>query len=124
MYAREWLETIARAVKETGGFYGFKVDGDDYVILRREELHKDDVQLSLEGAGREKERAIEREITRANELLESYRLQREQRKEDGNGLDFDDNPSGLPVERDDLDGGVMRVRFEPLRGDLPPELQE
>jgi hypothetical protein len=113
------LTSIFEALRETaGGYFVLRDDdGEEYVIASKHEFD------SREGNGREREIQLplpQREpnpfevaddINREIALYQAGQFE-EVGKSDLWGDDSEDEEAG------------KRVRFEPLRGDLPPELQE
>jgi hypothetical protein len=118
MYGHHNIKGLVEALKHLKGYFVMPVEGDELVILRKEEFDqmkegKKEVQLGLEKTVEESGNYDE-EIGLANEELAKQQMDY--------GLDGEEmasEPEGqLGV------GPRKKVRFEPLRGDLPPELQE
>lgn len=129
------LAHILAALRSIGGYFTFRdSDGEEYVIVRSREFtaaHKPDqseVQLTLESV-----EPRPNSIPSTDELLERINrdiaLFRSQLDEEANELAIE-----ITDESNEIDDGQRsmggsyppprRVRFEPIRGDLPPELQE
>lgn len=127
------LSLILAALKELGGYFVWAdVDGEEYVIMSRRDFEQklattSEEQLDLlsrvsrmESFGRP---------TTANDMLEKinhdlalYQLQQAEEEEEREpDVDVTEEATGqfpLPPKTG------KTVRFEPLRGDLSPELQE
>lgn len=111
------LELVLSALKALSGYFVWKdADGEEYVIVARRDFEaimreSREEQLYLlrgMGAGASPRDNINRDLA-------LYQLQREE--EEGAGMVEEEGKSF------DIAQG-KKVRFEPLRGDLPPELQE
>lgn len=130
------LEQAIAVLEELGGYFSFKSASQrEYVLIGKAELEKlqqavKEVQLAFPA-----DRALSREQLTADDLLEKinrdiavFQLQQEEDEmaeepvveevfiEDMAQIEEEQEMSAMPPPR--------RVRFEPLRGDLPPELQE
>jgi hypothetical protein len=112
------LPLILEALREVAGGYFVLRDGDEeYVIMPRREFeanggnHEKEVQLPLP----------EREVNLfeiSDDINREIALYQAGQFEEATKLD-----PWVEEDGDDEEQG-KRVRFEPLRGDLPPELQE
>lgn len=116
---QEALQPIVRIITELGGYFTFMDEyGQRFIIGSADELKPrakaaDEKQLPLPtkpSAGAVLER-INREIA-------LYQIT--QQDEAVDDLAVDEKPTLPPPSLRE----PLRVRFEPLRGDLPPELQE
>jgi len=126
------IETVLRALKELGGYFVWRADdGEEYVIISRRDFEARQIaaqeeQLELLGqAGRSEAfgglKTADDVLDKINRDLALFQLQRE---EEGNPEDVEEviDGNGDPVPLPPIGG--KRVRFEPLRGDLPPDLQD
>lgn len=122
------LEPILSVLRSTDGYFVFRDrEGEEYVLVRALDLKNmsessDEKQLPLpkaeprqvsgmHGSGHTLDEVLER----INREIALFQAQREEsmsvQEEENEREDSREQPS-------------LRVRFEPLRGDLPPELQE
>lgn len=137
------LESALAVLKEVGGYFVFKDEtGEQFVIMDKGEFDdlskvssKKGKQLSLSStlldSAKEQKKEEELDLVDAekdkvsvDEILEKinrdialYKLLQEEEE-----IDVMEG-----VEEEEIDEPVLisqKVRFEPLRGDLPPELQE
>jgi len=126
MRGNETLDNVATLLRELGGYFTFIAqDGEEYIVAAKKDVSRigrsdqvqPELQLPLPPAASNQFAANEL-LDRINRDIALYQAVQEQ---------FDDvdivvednaapNPAPTPPPR--------RVRFEPLRGDLPPELQE
>ncbi len=147
MQIQMWLESIARVVNQIGGYFTFKIGDEEYVVMKKSDLEKDSMGTQLElGSSEQSLRdddteaadgqeeglsrpSVEAEVS-INDLqphhipLDHDAIQEDGGSRAGNeeiGRDAADDNIEWPAA-DDLDQN--KVRFEPLKGDLPPELQE
>lgn len=114
------LGLVLSALKTMSGYFVWKdADGEEYVIVARRDFEarmrgpREEQLDLLRGAG-----AAASPLDNINRDLALYQLQREEEE----GVE-----GSLPLPpKADLPAGSAgkKVRFEPLRGDLPPELQE
>lgn len=136
------LKSLLTVLKEVRGYFVFKDEsGEQFVILGKEEFEdlsespsETGKQLSLSSAllnnalekGAEEDEAddTEEDKVSADDILEKinrdialYKLLQEEEGES-------DVMEGIEKELNEPVSISHRVRFEPLRGDLPPELQE
>ena len=124
------LTHVLAALREVGGYFVWRAeDGQEYVIVSRREFESRsrsvrDTQLDLLDAPTAAAPwTADDMLEKINHDLALYQLQRENEAEQsldevpGKSLD---GTQGKPF---DVTQG-KRVRFEPLRGDLPPSLQE
>ena len=108
------IEEVASILRQTGGYLVVPIEGDELVIMRREDKIKDEdkpeeVQL---GFGGEDE---------GNEVID--KVNQELGELQHGDTDIDE------VDDEGLSGSLnvgprKKVRFEPLKGDIAPELQE
>ncbi|MFH1354077.1 MAG: hypothetical protein ABIH36_02215 [bacterium] len=109
------------SLRELGGYFVFKDEvGEEYVLLSKREFDgrqasdEPEVQLSLADAPKlETEARADYVLERINREIALYQLRQQE----------DEMAEMTDEEAEQLERGA-RVRFEPLRGDLPPELQE
>lgn len=105
------------ALKELGGYFVWRDEaGEAYVILskqefdRRQKAEDPEVQLSLPAVPQEEnEIRADHVLERINREIALYQLRQQE--------DQMIEPESEQLEK------PARVRFEPLRGDLPPGLQ-
>jgi hypothetical protein len=117
MWGSEGWQAVAKALVELGGYFTFKdAVGHEFVIMRKEDFvppedtEGADRQLSLPAAPAEPLVSAEDVLERINRDIAIFQLHQDEEIEEEEGDDDMEPP--------------RRVRFEPLRGDLPPELQE
>lgn len=125
MKGRDFSQILA-GLRELGGYFVWRDEaGEAYVILSKREFdawHKArelEVQLSLpatpgiaESRGAEAEARADYVLERINREIALYQL----RQQEDQIIEIQDSEPEQPEK-------LARVRFEPLRGDLPPELQ-
>lgn len=122
------LALVLAALKELGGYFVWKdAAGEEYVIISRGDFERrlavsaeEQLDLLNRTAYREtaaKSRTADDMLEKINRDLAQYQLQRE---EDGINLTYPLPPSTMAAASKQ----GKTVRFEPLRGDLSPELQE
>ncbi len=116
---------ILAGLRELGGYFVWRDEaGEAYVILSKREfeawhkIREPEVQLSLpatpgvtENKGAEAEARADYVLERINREIALYQLRQQE-----DMIQLQDPESEQPEK-------PARVRFEPLRGDLPPELQ-
>lgn len=126
------LDNIIDVLRELGGYFTFTdATGEEYVIMRKQDMghlpspaNQSEVQLVLPPSPTLSVNTADLLLDRINRDIALYQEAQEQ---------FDD----LAITEDETDitpetstegtapvPPPRRVRFEPLRGDLPPELQE
>lgn len=127
---KETLAPILRVLGELGGKFMFMDDeGREFVICRRQEFdtlttQKSEQQLALPPL--KKSAAGEHALTagyvldRINREIAVYQMQQEDEQVD----DLAVPKEGEDTSEQAQDKQGKRVRFEALKGDLPPELQE
>jgi hypothetical protein len=136
MFDGPLLETVVSALRELGGYFVWRSDdGQEYVILSRREFEarsriSRDTQLGLLDHAPATEPAAapwtaDDMLEKINRDLAIYQLQQEEIElEEGAEEDTNQLPlaprAGQPFDT----APGKRVRFEPLRGDLPPSLQD
>lgn len=130
------LEKIIEVLNEFGGYFTFNDDfGREFVVAPKEMVERDcchveEKQLALP----ETEATLDTDLPSADEMLDKINrdiaLYKEQQDEDlepvtteSEELELVDDAVEMPISGDEVEP-PRRVRFEPLRGDLPPELQE
>lgn len=134
-----YLDAVIAALKQLGsGYFVWRDDtGDELVIMTKREFNRlaprtdDEVQLPLAVAQKpERPAAFEREagevLQRINHELAEYQAAQEEEEMYEALLEGESLPDTAPPHPSPFqgEGDVLKVRFEPLRGDLPPELQE
>lgn len=126
------LSAIAAALNSISGYVTLVIDGEEYVVVKRQDFERL-TQASDQGKALDEEELsdVEEELgdTAASAINRTIALE----MQDG-AIDEDEasmpipelTSSRLATRVDDLaippDG--KRVRFEPLRGDLAPDLQD
>jgi len=118
-------EHVMAALRELGGYFVVENDGEEFVITSKDNFDNraglgEELQLPLAAAP--KQELTEETKMRADHVLD--RINREvavylirQQEDDINGLSLDDEAELRGSEN-------KKVSFEPIRGDLPPDLQE
>lgn len=125
-------DQIIEVLRDMGGYFTFTdAAGEEYVVMRRQDMghlhlpaNQSEVQLVLPPSPTAVANTADLLLDRINRDIAMYQQAQEQ---------FDD----LAIPEDEavvtiepmIEGAApvpppRRVRFEPLRGDLPPELQE
>lgn len=115
------LSQVMMALRELGGYFVWRDEvGEAYVILSKQEFDQlqeagePEVQLSLPNAPKtETEARADHVLERINREIAVYQLRQQE-----------DEMAEIPIEEVEQEKPGARVRFEPLKGDLPPELQE
>lgn len=131
---KETLLPLLRVLKQLGGTLVFSDDeGEQYVIARRSDLEKNpsrETQLSFHDAAAVS-RAIKKNLPSDvnDEVLE--RINRDialsQVQEEVDLGNLREHGGEIPKRRSAFNAPKpppLRVKFEPIKGDLPPELQE
>ena len=148
MRGTDSLTHVLAALGELGGYFVLRGEhGEEYVVIDRDEFEAlraqdAEVQMPLPPLSQavaeleerldddEEDAAADETLARINREIATYQLQQESGVEAQLASEVEKQAS---EETDDLGlarGGVSasvrgtRVRFEALRGDLPPELQE
>lgn len=124
----ETLAEIARLLAAQGGRYEFTYAGRDFVVLAAEDLtdavqpgYQSTLPMRVSGTARlaqnerGRDEGDEAVLERINRDIALYRQQVAEEPAPG---------VGVLDEGELLAAAPLRVHFEPLRGDLPPELQE
>ncbi len=121
------LKKIVSVLGELGGTYTFNgYDGQEYIVMSKQDYaahirQASEQQLDLLSA--EKHQIVDSAdavLEKINRDIAIYQLLQEEQY-------IDDQTNVIQeLGYDDLaiSSGGKKVRFEPLRGDLPPELQE
>lgn len=115
------LTALAKALKQTKGYFVVPVEGEELVVMRKEEFDnlkedKKEVQLELEEVESE-DSLIDSNQEKIDLVNKELAMQHADYEDDNTEMDSDEAEQ-LQV------GPRKKVRFEPLRGDLSPELQE
>ncbi len=112
--SHESLPLVLAALRQLGGYFTFKDElGEEYVVVRKadfmpsaaENQANEDVQLALTAV-----QDLAEDIDSINQTIALLGLEDQDEAEDVASAE----PMAPP----------RRVRFEPIKGDLPPELQE
>jgi hypothetical protein len=137
MFEGALIETVVAVLRELGGYFVWRAEhGEEYIVMSRKDFDQRttgvrDTQLGLLGRGTAESGAskwtADDMLDKINRDLALYQLQREEELEEENGeVEEDVSIKPLPPIADkpfDVAQG-KHVRFEPLRGDLPPDLQD
>lgn len=118
MSTKDALTPLFAVLKDTGGYFVFPdEDGNEFVVISRQDFTArqkapiSEIQLPLPPAAS----AVD-VLDRINREIALYQMLQEEaepvEEQDDLALDAQEEEPGL------------RVRFEPLKGDLSPELQE
>ncbi|MEK7557070.1 MAG: hypothetical protein AAB538_03780 [Patescibacteria group bacterium] len=147
MLTGETLQKLLDVLRETAGYFVFRDKaGEEYVLARKEDFMSGesaqgaDKQLSLpplrssSSAGQattslvEAVRKTARQFDTTPEFVldsinkEIANYHEEERERELDDLSVEAAGQGRPLDR--ARGKGKRIRFEPIHGDLPPELQE
>ena len=125
------LVDILRLLSQLDGYMVVKHDGEEYVISRISSLNEDmpkERQLELDDAPVVMDQAetADEMLEKINRDIAMFQLQQE---DDLSTDELDISQDEEPIVEDEeelIDENIRpprRVRFEPLRGDLPPDLQ-
>jgi hypothetical protein len=115
------IEAALEALRQLGGYFVWSDEGEDFVLIRKQDFDgitrgPTEVQLELDTIEETEPRSRNESayIDKINQqLAEQYET------DEAALLDFDD------IDEEAVDQGIRKkVRFEPIRGDLSPELQE
>lgn len=134
------LEGIVNILREVNGYFTLDTgDGQGYVVIAKDRFDKltqaaVERQLDLLSAVRADERtsgSADEVLERINRDIALYEVQRQEEELEDRVAQLSAEETNVSLQDDeatkridDLALGGKRVRFEPLRGDLPPELQE
>lgn len=111
------IESVVAVLREMGGYFVLVVANEEYVVISKRDFEQmrggfeDEVQLELPST----EDAIARD--------DSDVLERINRDIAMFGSQYEEQESEI-IEEEVKEETPARVRFEPLRGDISPELQE
>lgn len=120
MRGNDPLKLVRAALKELGGYFVFSDMEDEYVVLLKKDFDAlrsevdAGVQLTLPTTAEKlavDDNDVLDQINRDIALFQSQQVEREPQTLDS-------------IEEEGSGQERTRVRFEPLRGDLPPELQD
>lgn len=131
MRGNETLNQITTLLRELGGYFTFIAEnGEEYIVAAKKDVTvfgssnkaESELQLPLPPATANQAAAAANELLdHINRDIAMYQAAQEQFSDDeltdGEVIIF--NPGNMAAQPP-----PRRVRFEPLRGDLPPELQE
>lgn len=117
----EKIVGLIKALKQLGGYYVWMAEGEEFVIMRKKDFDSKgeetkEVQLGL---------MVDREADDGRNDEEEYIDQVNEQLAARYGEE-EPEITEFSTEEDGMDemGLRKKVRFEPLRGDLSPELQE
>lgn len=138
------LESVLAVLKRLGGYFVLADGGEEYVLVGKEyfdelQLAKKGRQLSLSAA-----RGLMSSIKEEKEVVGTDRAELKKVVESGVSKQLEKNKESVDdvlerinrdialyrlqqeeeTELDDELRSPQKVKFEPLKGDLPPELQE
>ena len=117
----EKIKGLLQALKQLGGYYIWNAEGEEFVLISKKEFDAilqptTEVQLGFE-VGNETEDQPSSAMAYLDQVNQQLATQYD--TSDDEMMDFDEVQEGTE------DHGLRkRVRFEPIRGDLPPDLQE
>jgi len=123
------LETLLAALKTGRGYFVWQDgDGEEYVLISRREFdpahHSSSAELQLDllqeptlASTPARGWSADDMLDKINHDLALYQLQRDEETDSIETIE-DDSIQPLPPV------GGKKVKFEPLRGDLPPDLQD
>ncbi len=130
---REAVEPVLRVLSQLGGHFTFAdQQGEQFVIARKTDFDAmrgnkvaGEKQLPIESA-RPNTEATDEAFGAINEEIALYRSKQEEQDEDHFE---DDSHAAMLIEEMEADYRApmpppVRLRFEAIRGDLPPDLQE
>jgi hypothetical protein len=120
---KEVLRPVLNILHSLGGYFAFRNEaGEEFILASRQEFErrqvtafKAETQLALPET-HEVPTSAEEVLDNINRELAIFELQQQEEVIDDLALDA---PASQEIRTDGL-----RIRFEPLKGDLPPELQE
>lgn len=132
MMSLEPLQKAFDALKELGGYFVIRDEaGEEFIVM-----HRADMSTAGKSAEKENERQLslaqapvitgaDEVLERINEELALYQLQQAEQRflEDIETAAEDSEEDNIEAE-DTTQAPPVRIRFEPLRGDLPPDLQD
>lgn len=111
------IESVVAVLREVGGYFVL-VDGDEeYVVINKRDFEQmrggleDEVQLELPSTEEAMARDDSDVLERINRDIAMFGSQHEEQDSE-------------IIEEEAKEEAPARVRFEPLRGDISPELQE
>lgn len=117
----EKIAGLIKALKQLGGYYVWMAEGEEFVIMRKKDFDSKgketkEVQLGLR---------VDEETDSEGDDEESYISQVNEQLVAQYGEDEAEMSDFNAGEDERVELGMRKkVRFEPLRGDLSPELQE
>jgi len=118
----EKIRGLLQALKQLGGYFVWQADGEEYVLISKKEfdvLKKPVTEIQLGfSVPEETESKLREEAAYLDQVNKQLADQYEEDEADMlDDIDeIEDEPAG--------EGMRKKVRFEPIRGDLPPDLQE
>lgn len=131
---KEALEPVLRVISQLGGQFMFTdAQGEQFVIARKTDFEAakkqgpavTEHQLPMSAARRESADELDGVLGRINREIALFLALQEEEVANT----FDDEVDDVAADEMSNEPEVpmpppVRVRFEPIRGDLPPELQE
>lgn len=131
---------VLRVLSQLGGYFTFSdAQGEQFVIASKSEFEKrqrggeaSQRQLPLSSARRRDDQpeSADEVLETINREISEYHMKQEDELEDDLALAEEDSEPSLVEDKNEQQEyrqplpPPVRVKFEPLRGDLPPELQE
>lgn len=115
------IQAAFEALRQLGGYFVWSDEGEEFVLIRKEDFDQisrgpAEVQLELDTVD-ETEPSPTSDSAYIDKI--NQQLATQYNNDETDLLDFDD------IEEEATDQGVRKkVRFEPIRGDISPELQE
>lgn len=127
MRGNETLNQILEILRDLGGYFTFSDEaGEEYIVIRKKDVPglggsapEPEVQLALPPSP--PVNTADELLDRINRDIAMYQEAQEQFDDLAISEDAQDE---VPTEATKVLPPPRRVRFEPLRGDLPPDLQE
>jgi hypothetical protein len=121
LMSNDTLNKALEVMKELGGYFVIRdAGGEEFVVMRRADMEKnkesvaEEKQLSLPAAPAST--TADDVLERINQELALYQMQQvEENLEEA---------AEIAEKIEETVEAPMRIRFEPLHGDLPPELQD
>lgn len=133
MRGNETLNQIIEVLRELGGYFTFTDSaGEEYVVMRKQDAgqlrssaRQPEVQLVLPPSPTLPSNTADLLLDRINRDIALYQEAQEQFDDLAIPEEESNDETREPLTQDAAPTPPpRRVRFEPLRGDLPPELQE
>ncbi len=117
------LKDILEVLRELDGYVVIKHKGEEFIITRRQEEISEQ-QLALPEVPVMDDQAMTADdiLEKINRDIALFQLQQEE-EEDSDEFALEPEIEEMVEESAETIRPPRRVRFEPLRGDLPPDLQ-